>query len=92
MIKLLFTWVKFEYRQLSKRLYFRMAKAKADRLHKLDGRRYYVIPTSRMRPVVVNKFDVDAYNKKQGVKKVSIEMLLKTALYVTSQTEGINRK
>ena len=71
------------------RIYF--LQKKADRLHKIDGLQYFIVPYNfkgKTHFRLMNKRTHDAYNricKKQGLRQLSYVDLLKIAIYKTSQ-------
>ena len=65
---------------------FKRYRKRADELHKLTGRRYFVIPDSGGGMVVVDNNYINIYNKtmKTHGKKMTIVDLLKMSYYATS--------
>lgn len=58
------------------------AKTKANSLHKMTGKRYYVIPYQKGRLIVVDNNYVKLYNK-YNKSKITIERLLLMSYYHT---------
>ena len=74
--------------------HFNQKKKEADRLHKLTGKRYYVLPISKSRLGVVNNEYLKVYNKwaaHNNRKKIRLPDLLDMAYYHTPQ-EPLTRK
>lgn len=58
------------------------AKRRANNLHKMTGRRYYVI-NYEGKPLVVDRNFVNLYNREHPKQKITIERLLRMSLYYT---------
>jgi hypothetical protein len=79
--------ITFYWNSFVNRINFYFAKKKADKMHKLTGKRYHVVPKSDHELMVVDNTWIDAYNraaKKHGGKTININDLLKMSYYSTS--------
>lgn len=65
-------------------MHFKWMKNKANRLNKLTGKRYFVVPATDTSLMVVDNNYVKFYNKQKGVKKIDIYDLIKMSYYATS--------
>ena len=85
-------WILYEYNSIHNYISFWYAKRKANKMHKLTGKRYHVVPGGK-RLMVVNNTFINHYNKavKSKSKMITIADLLKMSYYSTP-VEGINRK
>jgi hypothetical protein len=84
--------IKFEINSLINSYNFWKAKRKANKMHRLTGKRYHVVPASETKLMVVNNDFVKEYNrlvKKKG-HKITIEKLLKMSYYSTP-VQGVTR-
>lgn len=83
----LFYQLSFEFTTMLEGFRLSMAKRKANKLHKLRRKRFHVVPVSGNKLIVVNDIFIDSYNRKiskiDGGKKITIKVLLDTALYST---------
>lgn len=83
------------YKAIKYKIMFAIYRKRADRLHEMTGKRYFVIPDSAGGMVVVCNTYIDTYNKtmkKFGkTKRIDITDLLKMSYYATS-LNGIVRK
>ena len=73
---------------------FKIARKKADKMHKLTGRRYHVIPAPNNKLMVVDNSFVKVYNKKAKeikTKQIDAMDLIKMSYYSTS-LQGVTRK
>lgn len=93
-------WIKRQWEFIKTRYYtwwnsyhFKQKKKEADRLHKLTGRRYFVVPSGDRLEVVDNSYlkFYNAWAKHKGQKQIRLPDLLKMAYYHTSQ-EPLTRK
>lgn len=86
-------WINYQYNSIINQINFWLKKRQAERLHKLTGKRYHVIPKDKYSLIVVDNTYVDKYNKfiKNKAKKITILDLLKMSYYSTS-VQGLNRK
>ena len=93
LLKKLLNTLKFEFNSLLNSYNFWKAKRKAIKLHKLNGKRYHVVPASNTTLVVVNNDYIKRYNKaiKNKRKKINISDLIKMSYYSTP-VQGLNRK
>ena len=93
-MKKIFAFIVFYYNSTLSHIDYYLSKRKADRLHKLTGRRYHVIPGPKKLTVVDNTF-IDRYNReckgKKGFHKMTIVELIKQSYYSTS-VQSITRK
>jgi hypothetical protein len=86
-------WIIYQYNSIWNYWHFKKMRAKADKLHKLTGKRYHVVPATKQSLMVVDNTFIDKYNKaaKGKTKKITIVDLLKMSYYSTS-VQGITRK
>jgi hypothetical protein len=84
-------WIIYQYNSVYNWVIWTNAKNKADRMHKLTGKRYFVIPRKGGLMVVDNDF-VKFYNKniKQKKDHIDIKRLLEMCYYATP-LQSINR-
>ena len=89
-MKALFSFISGEWTILTKGFVLRYNKSKANRLHKLTGMQYHVIPTDTKKLMVVNSKFIAGYNKivKGKGKQLSIADLLKMSVYSTPQKKS----
>lgn len=62
---------------------FEAYKEEANRLHRISGKRYFVVPKSETECIVVDNVYIKAYNRQKGVRKINIHDLIKMAYYAT---------
>jgi len=86
------TWIIFEYNTIHNYISFWYAKRKANRLHKLTGKRYHVVPKTKTSLMVVDNTYINHYNKcvKAKGKQININDLLRMSYYSTP-AQGLNR-
>ena len=91
-IKILTDSIKFEYNSILNSFFFWKMKRKANKMHKLTGKRYHVVPKDNTHLMVVDNSFIKRYNKavKGKSKKITIHDLLKMSYYSTP-IEGITR-
>ena len=80
-------WIVFEYNSIHNSISFWYNKRQADKMHKLTGKRYHVVPKDESTCMVVDNTYIDHYNramKKVGGRKISIVELLRMSYYSTS--------
>lgn len=65
-------------------------KKQADQAHKETGKRYFVVPATENRCMVVDNTYIKYYNRQKGVKKINIHDLIKMAYYATSTRSLVN--
>jgi len=70
-----------------------IAKMRANRMHRITGRRYFVILRYDGKLIVVDNKYINFYNKglRNKNKRLNIEKLMKMALYATTCKSVINR-
>jgi hypothetical protein len=90
MIKKIKGWFIFKYYWYKRKLQFKAAKAKADQMHLMTGKRYFVVPTGRKLQVVDNTV-IKVFNKNVKTSKLDINDLLKLAYYYTPE-KSLTRK
>jgi hypothetical protein len=86
MLKNIIAQIRFEYNSLLNSFALWSAKRKADKQHRLTGRRYHVVPTSKGKLMVVDNTFIDRYNKTikgTGNRHITIIDLLKESYYST---------
>ena len=94
MLRRIFKLIKYKYDSIVTHYQFKTYRRRADRLHKLTGRRYHVIPNNAGGMVVVDNRYIDIYNKAMKSSKgkpITIADLLKMSYYSTS-LNGVVRK
>ena len=91
-LKLIIIGIKFEYNSTIKRFVLWAFKRKANRMHKLTGKRYHVLTMGKTFTVVDNSF-IKFYNKevKNKSRKIDIHDLIKMSYYSTA-VQSITRK
>ena len=77
-------WIIYHYNSIHNTINLKLKSRKADRLHKLTGKRYFVVPATDTTLMVVNNDYVKHYNKHSGQKKITFHDLIKMAYYYTS--------
>lgn len=92
-MKKLFKAIKFELNSIINSFNFWKAKRKANKMHRLTGKRYHVIPQSDGKLTIVDNEFIKHYNRvvKGKSKKITIHDLLKMSYYSTP-VQGITRK
>lgn len=75
------SWIIFKYYWYKRKFQFKAAKAKADQMHLMTGRKYYVVPSGKKLQVVTG--DVIKVFNKATEKDMDINDLLKMAYYFT---------
>lgn len=69
-------------------IHLRAMKRKANKLHQMTGKRYFVLPATQTKLMVVDNTYIKNYNKaikkEKGYKKININDLLNMAYYATS--------
>ena len=80
-MKKLKTWFVFKYYWHKRKIQFSVAKKKADTMHHMTGRKYYVVPAGKKLQVVTGDV-IKVFNKATG-KDMDINDLLKMAYYFT---------
>ena len=93
-MKKLWKIIVFEYNSIHNSISYWFAKHKANRLHKMTGKRYHVVPRDERNLMVVDNSYIDIYNravKKQGGKPIDIISLLRMSYYSTS-VQSLQRK
>lgn len=89
------SWIKNQFIYFLNRIQFLYFKIEADKLHKLTGKRYFVIPKSNTKLGIVDNDYVWRYNKaaaKRGYKKITIKDLLEQCYYCTNSGTTSKRK
>ena len=85
----------FWYNSILNHINFYLARKKADRLHKLTGKRYHVVQGKGHNLMVVDNTFVALYNSKvktfKGAKKIDFTDLIKMSYYSTS-VQSLTRK
>ena len=79
-------WYLFQLKKIN--LFF--AKKRANNLHKLTGRQYFVIPAKKNKLLIVDNKFILSYNKfikNKAVRKITIVELLKMSYYFTSNSK-----
>jgi hypothetical protein len=78
--------LKYWYKKTVTHYKFKRYRKRADELHRLTGRRYFVVSDAAGGMVVVDNRYIDAYNKamKGKAKKITIADLITMAYYATS--------
>jgi hypothetical protein len=87
----IWNWIIFEVNTIWNYIHYRYMKKKADRLHKLTGRRYFVVPKTANSLTVVDNSYIKYYNKVNKNKQITIVDLINMSYYATS-VQGIIRK
>ena len=81
-------WIVYHFNSLWNSYHFWYMKRKAENLHKLTGKQYFIVPASKYKLAVVNNDYVGWYNKMAsktpGVKKITHPDLLKMCYYKTA--------
>lgn len=75
------SWIIFKYYWYRRKFQFRAAKAKADQMHLMTGRKYYVVPSGKKLQVVTG--DVIKVFNKNTKQNMNIHDPLKMAYYST---------
>lgn len=85
-MKTIKNWIIYQYNSIYNSIYLFIKKNEANRLHKLTGRRYHVVPKDNETLMVVDNRFIDAYNRaiKGKNKKITIKDLLEMSYYSTS--------
>jgi len=85
MIKDLKNWFIFQYNSIWNYFHFRYMKRKAEKMHKITGKQYFVVPKTKKSCMVVDNSFIKAYNKSvpKG-KRIKHVDLLKLCYYKTS--------
>lgn len=90
------SWIKDNFFYLLNIIQFKYCKFKANREHKLTGKRYFVIPKNNYTLTVVNNDYVRRYNiaaARLNYKKITIVDLLRDCYYCTEMgTTGTRSK
>lgn len=87
-------WIKAQFNYIRNRIQFWYFRNEADRMHKITGKRYFVIPNGKTLKVVDNDY-VKLYNRaaaKLNYKKVTIVDLLHDCYYCTQMGTTGSRK
>jgi hypothetical protein len=71
-------------------LHFRYMKSRANEYNKKTGKRYFVVPHTETRCMVVDNDYIKHYNKQKGIKKININDLIRMAYYATSTRALVN--
>lgn len=92
-MKKIIAFIKYQYNSIYNTISFWYYKIEANRLHKLTGKRYHIIPNNKNRLTIVDNTFINQYNKnvKGKGKKITINELLKWSYYSTS-VKGTVRK
>ena len=81
-------FIVFQWNILLNSINFKIAKNKADKYHKLTGKRYHVVPGGKNKLIVVDNTFVKIYNEKaktlKGAKRIDFDDLIKMSYYSTS--------
>jgi hypothetical protein len=92
---ILFKEVAYWYNSIVNYINFYYARKKADRMHKLTGKRYHVVPGAKNKLIVVDNTFVKIYNEKakniKGTKRIDFDDLIKMSYYSTSM-QSVTRK
>jgi len=86
-MKKLWNKIVFEYNSIHNSISFWYMKRKANKLHRLTGKRYHVVPSGKHSLMVVDNTYLDFYNrqaKKHRKPTIDIMQLLKMSYYSTS--------
>lgn len=75
------TFLVFKFLWYKRKIQFYFAKKKADTMHAMTGRKYYVVPAGKKLQVVTGDV-VKVFNKRMK-KKLNINDLLKMSYYST---------
>ena len=75
------TWFVFKYYWYKRKIQFSVAKKKADTMHQMTGRKYYVVPSGKKLQVVTS--DVIKVFNKNTKQKMNVNDLLKMSYYQT---------
>lgn len=84
----------FLFNTIWNNLHFRYMKNKAEKLHKLTGKQYFVVPKTKTSCMVVDNTFIKIYNQnasKMKVKKITYPDLLRMCYYKTSAGAYKNR-
>lgn len=74
-------WVIFKYFWYKRKIQFYFAKKKADTMHAMTGRKYYVVPSGKKLQVITS--DVIKVFNKRTKQKMNVHDLLKMSYYST---------
>ena len=81
-LKKLWQKIVFEIMSIYNSIYFKHMKKKALRMHQTTGKRYYIVPKSKHRLMIVDNTFVKIYNK-YSAHKIDTYSLEKMAYYAT---------
>ena len=84
-------WLIYQYNSIRNNIEFKNKKKKADKLHKLTGKRYHVVPATSTSLMVVDNSYIKVYNKVVKGRKITINDLLRMSYYSTS-VQSVTRK
>lgn len=87
MFKNLKNWVIFQFNTWWNVCHFWYMKKKAEKLHKLTGKQYFVVPKNKTSCMVVDNSYIKFYNQqaaKMKTKKITHPDLLRMCYYKTS--------
>lgn len=80
-------WIIFQFNTLWNSIHFWMKKREANKLHKLTGKQYFVVPASKTSLMVIDNSYVKWHNKiaskTKGMKKITHPQLLRDCYYKT---------
>jgi len=79
-------WLIFQYNTIWNSIHFWMKKREADKLHKLTGKQYFIVPRTKTSLMVVNNDYIKWYNQqasKHKQKKITHPQLLEMCFYKT---------
>jgi hypothetical protein len=85
MIKI-YKLIRLEVRAVMRWIFYKLACREALRLHRLNGKQYFVVPTRSLKFIIINNSRKNNYNKvakKMGLKKVTFLDLCNKAYFYT---------
>jgi hypothetical protein len=83
-------WIVFHYNSIWNTLHLKLSVRKANKRHKLTGKRWYVVPTDKNLMVVDNDW-LKRYNAAPGTKKISQKQLSEMAYYSTGRGQLVRK-
>ena len=68
-LKTIKDWFVFNYNSVWNHFHFKNMKRKADKMHKLTGKQYFVVPKTKTSCMVVDNSFIKAYNRNMPKNK-----------------------
>lgn len=85
MLKDLKNWFIFQYNSIWNYFHFRYMKKQAEKMHKLTGKQYFVVPKTKTSCMVVDNTFIKAYNQNVPKnKRITHVDLLRMCYYKTA--------